>query len=74
MLGGAELLVRGAAQLARTFGVSSLVVGSRALTIGGEEPDVKSLVATILEMEDLKMDLCAHILKEGAVTQDEGKD
>ena len=40
MLGGAELLVRGAAQLARTFGVSSLVVGLTVVAWGTGSPEL----------------------------------
>ena len=44
MLGGAELLVRGAAQLARTFGISSLVVGLTVVAWGTGSPSDSPLI------------------------------
>jgi len=51
-----------------------LVVGSRNLTINGEEPDRAALVQAILALEDLAEGLSAHILRHGQLSESEGKD
>jgi hypothetical protein len=64
-----EALARFRAEL-----ISELVVGSRDLTINGENPSRDDLVEALMMLEDLSVDLCAHIVSEGSVGDDEGKD
>ncbi|CAN5689836.1 calcium/sodium antiporter [soil metagenome] len=51
---GAELLVRGSARLARSFGISALVVGLTVVAVGTSAPElVVSLIAVLRGQADL---------------------
>ena len=54
--------------------LEALVIGSRDLTIDGEEPTPKELVDLMIQLEDPAMELMNHILEEGRVDDEEGKD
>lgn len=51
-----------------------LVVGCRDLTINDEVPSRDELLEALVRLEDLSVDLCAHIVGEGTVSEEEGKD
>ena len=51
-----------------------LVVGCRDLTINDESPSRDELLEALVLLEDLSIDLCAHMIQEGSVSDDEGKD
>jgi hypothetical protein len=51
-----------------------LVVGCRDLTINDEVPSRDELLEALVQLEDLSADLCAHIIEEGSVSEEEGKD
>lgn len=53
--------------------LSDLIVGCRDLTINDEVPSRDDLVEALMLMEDLATDLCAHIIEEGSVSEEEGK-
>src|SRR5690606_3818923 len=48
LVGGAELLVRGASRLAVSFGVSPLVVGLTIVAFGTSSPELAVSVGTVL--------------------------
>ena len=54
--------------------LSGLVVGCRDLTLNGEAPALKELLVALLSLEDLASELCSHIIEEGSIGEDEGKD
>ena len=54
--------------------LSALVVGSRDLTIDGEVPTHQQLVDLMIKLEDPAMELMNHILEEGRVDDEAGKD
>lgn len=54
--------------------LSALLVGCRDLTIGEKVPSREELLEVVLSMEDLSSSLCSHILEEGSISEDEGKD
>ena len=54
--------------------LSALVVGSRDLTIDGEVPTPQQLVDLMIKLEDPAMELMNHILEEGKVDDEAGKD
>ena len=51
-----------------------LVVGCRDLTINDEVPSRDELLEALVQLEDLSVDLCSHIVGEGTVSEEEGKD
>ena len=54
--------------------LEALVVGSRDLTIEGEEPSPQELVDLMIKLEDPATELMNHILEEGRVDDEAGKD
>lgn len=54
--------------------LDDLVVGSRDLTINGQEPTREQLIETVKGIEELAEKLTLHIITEGTVSSDEGKD
>ena len=54
--------------------LSALLVGCRDLTIEEKVPSREELLEVVLSMEDLASSLCSHILEEGSISEDEGKD
>ena len=54
LVAGAELLVRGASQLARTWGISSLVIGLTVVAFGTSAPEMAvSVMATVDGLPDI---------------------
>ena len=51
LLGGAELLVRGAVQIAQILGVSDLVIGLTIVAIGTSLPELAACIASVLKKE-----------------------
>ena len=58
----------------RSSMMRDLVVGCRDLTINDEVPSRDELLEAFVLLEDLSIDLCAHMIQEGSVSDDEGKD
>ena len=54
--------------------LGALVVGCQDLTIGGEPPSVQELVDLMVKLEEPATDLVNHIIEEGTIGDDEGKD
>lgn len=54
--------------------LSGLVVGCRDLTLNDKVPTRDELLVALLSLEDLATALCAHIIDEGTIGADEGKD
>lgn len=54
--------------------LSGLVVGCRDLTLNDEVPTLKELLVALLSLEDLASELSSHIIEEGSIGEDEGKD
>ncbi len=51
LLGGAELLVRGAVQIAQILGVSDLVIGLTIVAVGTSLPELAACIASVLKKE-----------------------
>lgn len=51
LLGGAELLVRGAVFIARTFGVSDLVIGLTIIAVGTSLPELAASIMSAIKKE-----------------------
>lgn len=51
LLGGAELLVRGAVFIAETFGVSDLVIGLTIVAVGTSLPELATSITSIMKRE-----------------------
>jgi hypothetical protein len=51
-----------------------LVTGCRELTIDGESPSPETLVDALVTLEGPAADLVRHIVQEGSVSAEEGKD
>ncbi len=51
LLGGAELLVRGAVAIAREFGVSDLVIGLTIVAIGTSLPELAASIMSVIKNE-----------------------
>jgi cation:H+ antiporter len=51
LLGGAELLVRGAIAIAREFGVSDLVIGLTIVAIGTSLPELAASITSVIKNE-----------------------
>ncbi|NKB36256.1 MAG: calcium/sodium antiporter [Gammaproteobacteria bacterium] len=51
LLGGAELLVRGAVAIAQAFGVSDLVIGLTIIAIGTSLPELAASIMSVLKNE-----------------------
>ncbi len=51
LLGGAELLVRGAVSVAHAFGISDLVIGLTIVAVGTSLPELATCVASIIKRE-----------------------
>ena len=51
LLGGAELLVRGAVAVAQAFGVSDLVIGLTIVAIGTSPPELAASIMSVLKNE-----------------------
>ena len=54
--------------------LQALVIGSRDLTINGQEPEVSALIDLMVELEEPATELMNHILEEGSISEPEGKD
>lgn len=51
LLGGAELLVRGAVQIAQILGVSDLIIGLTIVAVGTSLPELAACIAGVLKKE-----------------------
>ena len=51
LLGGAELLVRGAVYIASTFGVSDLVIGLTIIAVGTSLPELAASIMSVIKKE-----------------------
>lgn len=51
LLGGAELLVRGAVAIAQSFGVSDLIIGLTIVAIGTSLPELAASISSVLKNE-----------------------
>jgi hypothetical protein len=54
--------------------ISALVVGCRDLTVEEKVPSREELVEVMSSLEDLATDFCTHVMGEGSIGEDEGKD
>ena len=54
--------------------LTGLVVGCRDLTLNDKVPTRDELLVALLSLEDLATALCAHIIDEGTIGEEEGKD
>ena len=54
--------------------LGALVVGCRDLTFEGEAPTPERLVEVLIQLEEPALELMNHILAEGQIGDDEGKD
>ncbi|MEX2516318.1 MAG: calcium/sodium antiporter [Gammaproteobacteria bacterium] len=51
LLGGAELLVRGAIGIAKSFGISDLVIGLTIVAVGTSLPELAASIASVIKKE-----------------------